>query len=279
MKLHQRHFDGLGSVFTYMTRPTIKNWKTTIEAALWVANSNRPWRDLPPSFGKWNTIYRRFSKLSARVPWENFLNRYERAGEKYDCYWSFSRWLRNEKTDAEVAASLHAILMALNQLTNRPERKRRRGGRPAIKGQAVPDLTIHQLTDDRWRFIEIGLYPQWTRRGRPSPNSRACLAGALWLAQHGAGWQSMPAEFGPHQRVRRQFMRWTEKGDWESLLNILDGNSSSSHHPNQWSFWGYDLDKAMTDAGLRIMVRALRDLAVVHRPEVGASAPPPIGRS
>ncbi len=31
-----------------------------MEAVLWIARTGSPWRDLPPSFGKWNTIFKRF---------------------------------------------------------------------------------------------------------------------------------------------------------------------------------------------------------------------------
>ena len=31
-----------------------------VEAALWIVRTGSPWRDLPPLFGKWNTVFKRF---------------------------------------------------------------------------------------------------------------------------------------------------------------------------------------------------------------------------
>lgn len=31
-----------------------------LEAVLWIARTDSPWRDLPGEFGKWNTIFKRF---------------------------------------------------------------------------------------------------------------------------------------------------------------------------------------------------------------------------
>ena len=31
-----------------------------VEAVLWIARTGSPWRDLPPEFGKWNTVFQRF---------------------------------------------------------------------------------------------------------------------------------------------------------------------------------------------------------------------------
>lgn len=37
-----------------------KNNRMFVEGVLWIARTGSPWRDLPPEFGKWNTVYRRY---------------------------------------------------------------------------------------------------------------------------------------------------------------------------------------------------------------------------
>ena len=33
-----------------------------LEAVLWIVRTDAPWRDLPPEFGNWNSIFRRFRR-------------------------------------------------------------------------------------------------------------------------------------------------------------------------------------------------------------------------
>ena len=43
-------------------RPPVDDNRNTVEAMLWIARTGAPWRDLPESFGKWNTIYQRLRR-------------------------------------------------------------------------------------------------------------------------------------------------------------------------------------------------------------------------
>jgi putative transposase len=40
------------------------------EAVLWLARTGVPWRDLPDSFGNWNSVFVRFSRWSKDGVWD-----------------------------------------------------------------------------------------------------------------------------------------------------------------------------------------------------------------
>ena len=46
-----------------------------IEAVLWLARTGKPWRALPPCFGKWYTSYTRFRRWSIRNVWQGLFAR------------------------------------------------------------------------------------------------------------------------------------------------------------------------------------------------------------
>ena len=41
-----------------------------VEAVLWMARTGSPWRDLPGSFGNWNSVFTRFSRWSKDGVWD-----------------------------------------------------------------------------------------------------------------------------------------------------------------------------------------------------------------
>lgn len=40
-----------------------------VEAVLWIVRTSSPWRDLPPVFGKWNSVFQRFGRWSKAGVW------------------------------------------------------------------------------------------------------------------------------------------------------------------------------------------------------------------
>ena len=47
-----------------------ENNREFVEAVLWVARTGSPWRDLPPEFGNWNSVYVRFRRWARAGVWE-----------------------------------------------------------------------------------------------------------------------------------------------------------------------------------------------------------------
>ena len=41
-----------------------------LEAVLWIARTGAPWRDLPDSFGNWNSAFQRFRRWAAKAVFE-----------------------------------------------------------------------------------------------------------------------------------------------------------------------------------------------------------------
>lgn len=50
---------------------TAKDNRRFVEAVLWIVRTSSPWRDLPPVFGNWNSVFRRFSRWSHDGVWWN----------------------------------------------------------------------------------------------------------------------------------------------------------------------------------------------------------------
>ena len=44
--------------------------RSIINGILWRLRCGTPWRDVPPKYGNWNTIYRRFRRWSEAGVWE-----------------------------------------------------------------------------------------------------------------------------------------------------------------------------------------------------------------
>lgn len=49
---------------------TARDNRLFVEAILWMARSGAHWRVLPPEFGKWNSVFQRFSRWCKDGVWE-----------------------------------------------------------------------------------------------------------------------------------------------------------------------------------------------------------------
>lgn len=56
-----------------MGRPAEDN-RRFVEAVIWMTRSGGRWRDLPPEYGKWSSVHKRFLRWSRMGIWEEILN-------------------------------------------------------------------------------------------------------------------------------------------------------------------------------------------------------------
>ena len=45
-----------------------------VEAIMWIARTGAPWRDLPPAYGKWSSVHKRFIRWSKNGVWQMIFN-------------------------------------------------------------------------------------------------------------------------------------------------------------------------------------------------------------
>jgi len=55
-----------------------------INAVYWIAKTGAPWRDLPPRFGPWNSVFQRFNRWSKKGVWQRVA---EALGDDADLEW------------------------------------------------------------------------------------------------------------------------------------------------------------------------------------------------
>ena len=50
-----------------------KDNRTFLNAVFWILRTGAPWRDLPPSYGNWNSVAKRFRRWVKQGVWEKLL--------------------------------------------------------------------------------------------------------------------------------------------------------------------------------------------------------------
>src|SRR5437660_1380748 len=82
-----------------------------VEAVLWIARTGSPWRDLPPLFGPWNTVFKRYRdwvKADA-FKWRHLIDNF------FCKLKEFKRIaMRADKTDQSFQAMIHLAAAVIN---------------------------------------------------------------------------------------------------------------------------------------------------------------------
>lgn len=58
-------------------------------------------------------------------------------------------------------------------------------------------------------------------RGVPRADDRRVISGIVHVLKSGCRWVDAPAEYGPRKTLYNRFVRWAEKGIWQSIFVAL----------------------------------------------------------
>jgi len=105
---------------------TGKNNRRFVEAVLWIARTGAPWRDLPAELGRWNSVWRRFSRWSKKAVWANLFNA---LAEDADCEYVI--------IDATIVRAHQHAAGAKGGLKIRPSGARAAGRRPSFTSPSM----------------------------------------------------------------------------------------------------------------------------------------------
>jgi transposase len=130
------------------------------------------------------------------------------------------------------------------------------------------------LNDEQWAVLGP-LIDECRPRGKTEPIAlRETVEAIVWRHQNGAKWRSVPSYLVPWWRAAQTFIRWSQLGVWERLLErvqeqgvelgmaFLDGTSIRAHHKAAGAPKKGDLEHSATG------VKRLADLAAAMAPRL-----------
>ena len=79
----------------------------------------------------------------------------------------------------------------------------------------------HDISDHVWELLEPHLSGRKGSWGGIAKDNRLFINAVLWIMRTGAPWRDLPPDYGGWSNTHRRFIRWRDKGVWESLLEEL----------------------------------------------------------
>src|SRR5690349_17136459 len=78
--------------------------RRTLNGMLWILRTGAPWRDLPPRYGRWNSVWRRFSRWRRAGVFDRVLAAAQQAGDAAGAL----DWAQHFVDGSHVRAHQHA---------------------------------------------------------------------------------------------------------------------------------------------------------------------------
>lgn len=85
----------------------------------------------------------------------------------------------------------------------------------------MPSHRRHDISDHTWSLLEPHLPGRQGAWGGQAKDNRTFINAVFWVLRTGAPWRDLPPDYGGWSNTHRRFIRWRDKGIWESLLEKL----------------------------------------------------------
>lgn len=87
----------------------------------------------------------------------------------------------------------------------------------------------YALRDDQWERIEHMLPGQPGDVGVTAGNNRLFVEAVLYRYRAGIPWRDLPERFGNFKVVHTRFSRWSKKGIWKQVFEVLCKDSDHEY--------------------------------------------------
>jgi len=85
------------------------------------------------------------------------------------------------------------------------------------------------LRDDQWERIEPLCSGKASERGVTGRDNRLFVEAVLWIARTGSPWRDLPKHFGAWHTTYMRFSRWSKKGVWTRMAEVLKSDTDPEH--------------------------------------------------
>ena len=87
----------------------------------------------------------------------------------------------------------------------------------------------YALRDDQWAKIKDLLPGRRKTVGVTAKDNRLFVEAVLYRYRAGIPWRDLPARFGDFRVVHTRFSRWSKKGIWEQIFQVLSTDADNEY--------------------------------------------------
>jgi transposase len=87
----------------------------------------------------------------------------------------------------------------------------------------------YALTDTQWDLIKDHLPGRVGSVGAPAQDNRLFVDAVLYRYRAGIPWRDLPERFGDFRIIHLRHMRWSKRGVWKNVFEILAADADSEY--------------------------------------------------